>query len=170
MTDEQTGNETVDQSGQAGGQTEVGEPATEGGGGEQPKTEGGQLRDKLEETIERNRKLESQLRKSAFREAGFNPDEGHGKALAELYDGDPDAEQIQQFAQEYSFQPNLAGSVPTSEEANREGATQRTAQVMSSSESTEGLSLEDQVTQAEQQGEWQKAFALKGQLQKQAYE
>lgn len=163
MTDEQTGNETVEGT-EAAQQEGSGEEAT------QQKSEGGQLRDKLEETIERNKRLEAQLRKSAFREAGFNPDEGHGKALAELYTGEPDAEQIRQTAEEYGFQPNSGAAQLTPEEANREQAGQRTSQVMSSSQSTEELTLQDQVTQAEQQGEWQKAFALKGQLQKQAYE
>lgn len=157
MTDEQTTQETAEEPETT--QTEAGEETS------QPKSEGGQLRDKLEAEIEKRKALEDRLRKSAFKEAGFDPEKGHGKLLAQVYDGEPDADAIRQVAEEHELSPNLsAPQQRTEEEVNRQQAGQRTDQVMGSSQPSDELSIEDQITQAEQSGDQATATALKMEL------
>lgn len=128
-------------------------------------TPGGKLRQELNRFKDENKELKAKLRDNSFRQAGFDPESGHGKALSQLYDGEPDPEQVKQAAEEYGFQPNLVtpAQAQTEEEVNREQAGQRVEQVQASSQSTEELSIEDQWTQAQQEGDWQRAGALKSQ-------
>lgn len=156
MTDEQTTQETAE---------EPETTQTEGGGEtSQPKSEGGQLRDKLEAEIEKRKALEDRLRKSAFKEAGFDPEKGQGKLLAQVYDGEPDADAIRQVAEEHELSPNLSAPQRSEEEVNRQQAVQRSDQVMGSSQPSEELSIEDRITQAEQSGDQATATSLKMEL------
>jgi|TARA_R110000782_G_scaffold40254_6_gene93015 hypothetical protein len=100
---------------------------------------------------------------NAIKDAGFDPSSGQGKALKDLYKGDLEANAIKQFAAEnYGW-----GSTP---EAVTEQATQKarviTSQqnldtVIEASVPVEQVSVDDQINQAQSDGDWKTSSALK---------
>lgn len=109
----------------------------------------------------KNTELTSKLMQSAFKEAGLNPLEGLGKAVAKLYDGEPDAAAITQFAkEEYGWTPGTGPSQSNTADAVAAGQ-QRVDQALAGATSvTPEPDLNAQITQANQEGDWQKALEL----------
>lgn len=76
-------------------------------------TPGGGLRKQLEKALAKNKVNEAKIRTSAFKEAGIDTQTGLGKAIAQVYDGELDADAILEFAHtEYGHVPTPAGQQP----------------------------------------------------------
>lgn len=133
-------------------------------GGEDPKG----LRKQLEAAQAEIKELKTFKRTTAFKEAGFDPDSGYGKALARTFEGEPTPEAIREYAKnEYGWEPEQTQAAPerTEAETQREQAQGRADQVTASSTSVEPPDdLQGQIAKAEADGDWQTAGALKSQL------
>lgn len=112
------------------------------------------------ELLAQNNQLTSKLMASAFKEAGLDPLEGLGKAVAKLYEGEPEADAIARYAQEeYGWQPVTSTSNAGTEQAQ---AQQRVDQAMSATQPlTAQPELANQIQEAERAGDWTTALALK---------
>lgn len=83
------------------------------------------------EIAKRDATIESQqavLREYAFTQAGIDPTQGIGKAIAELYKGDANAEKIREFAASYGYTPATSGSEVTADQQQGELNTHIAAQ------------------------------------------
>lgn len=123
---------------------------------------GGGLRAQLEKALEENRTLKGTIRESAFKQAGFDPNEGPGALIAKTYDGEATVEGITEFAKQYGLAPNAGKQQssqtegedqPTPEQlrAQGEGALDQVAQGTVSSLDP---SIDDKIAKAEAEGDW----------------
>lgn len=106
--------------------------------------------------------LNSKLMASAFETAGLNPLEGLGKAVAKLYDGEPDAAAVATYAKdEFGWEGPPRKGLPgeVAEAQARTDAAQIGSQPLVSE-----AELTDQITTAERAGDWQEAVRRKVQL------
>lgn len=102
--------------------------------------------------------LKGRLRRAAFAEAGIPTDSGLGKAIADLYNGDPDPAEVLAFAQGYGWEGKPAApSAARKVEAAQAEADAITAQATSIEPST----IDDEIAKAEGEGRYQDAFNLK---------
>jgi len=121
-----------------------------------------QLREQLKKTEAENKELKSVMADSVFKEAGFDTSAGEGKALKSLYDGELKPDAIKQFASEnYGWGQS---SEVTEQEAQRSRVV--TSQdsldtVIEASVPVEPVGIEDQINQAQADGDWQTSSALK---------
>lgn len=124
--------------------------------------EGGSgLRKQLETVLAENKALKGQLRTTAFKTAGFDPDTGPGKALAKLYDGEPDVDAIRAFAKdEFGFEPDGSAAAPDPAAA-RQAGEERLATVSNSALPARDPSLDGEIAEAEASGNWDLADRLK---------
>ena len=103
--------------------------------------------------------LSSQLMQAVVREVGLDISRGPGKAVADFYTGDPDPEQVREFAVQYGWEPpkpvepGLAGEV-------RE-ARQRVDQAVAGGRPAETANQADIVKEAEAKGDWVTALRVK---------
>ncbi len=119
---------------------------------ETQESEGSALRKKLEEVLAENKAYKARERERAFKDAGYDPQDGHGKALAKLYDGDPDPAAIAQFAKdEFGWEPPAA--TPSPEQQRAEGE-QRLQQLNSNALPPRDPSDDDLIAKAEAEGDW----------------
>ena len=123
-----------------------------------------QMRERIKELEAVEKEFKSVQMGNAIKDAGFDPDSGQGKALKDLYKGDLQADAIKQFAQEnYGW----GSETPTTEDPQ---AAQK-ARVVSSQQSldtvieasvpVEPVGLDDQIAQAQADGDWATSSALK---------
>lgn len=115
---------------------------------------GSALRQQVEDLKAENKTFKQQARTRAFKDAGFDPESGAGKAVAKLYDGEPDPEAIQQFAkEEFGFEPDgTSGSQPTN--GDEPSGDDRLASLNSGHIPPREPSIDDQIKQAESSGDW----------------
>lgn len=101
----------------------------------------------------------------ALKEAGFDPTSGPGKAIAQLYDGDPDPEAIREFAAaEFGFQPAPTGDdVPVTPEQQRAQGEDRLRMISAGVLPVRDLTDNDKIAQAEAAGDWQTVGRLNAQ-------
>lgn len=116
----------------------------------------------LAEERTRNTELTSKLMQSAFKEAGLNPLEGLGKAVAKLYEGEPDAAAVAQFAkEEYGWSGSAQTSSADTASAVAAGQQRVDSALAGSSPITAEPELRQQIQEAERAGDWTTALALK---------
>lgn len=115
------------------------------------------LRKQLEAALSENKQFKSRERQRAFKDAGYDPDAGNGKALAKLYDGDADPESIRAFAKaEFGWEPptgegaSPAGSPAPDSPSDWDKLNQATATGGTSSDPTD----DDRIAKAEAEGDW----------------
>jgi hypothetical protein len=99
---------------------------------------------------------------NAIKDAGFNPDTGAGKALKDLYKGELQADAIKEFASQYGW--GDAPAEPTQEELQRQrvvSSQNNLDTVIEASVPVEPVGLDDQIAQAQADGDWQTSSALK---------
>jgi len=123
-----------------------------------------QMRERIKELEVVEKEYKSVQVANAISDAGFDPSSGQGKALKDLYKGDLQPEAIQQFAKE-----NYGWGSETPTEADPQAAQK--ARVVSSQENldtvieasvpVEPVGINDQIAQAQQDGDWQTAANLK---------
>jgi hypothetical protein len=100
---------------------------------------------------------------NAIKDAGFDPSSGQGKALKDLYKGEMDSDSIKQFASE-NYGWGASPDQVTEQEAQRSRVI--TSQdsldtVIEASVPVEPVGIDDQINQAQSDGDWQTSSALK---------
>jgi len=122
-----------------------------------------QLRTQLKKTEAEKKELMAFKSDFVFKEAGFDPSSGQGKALKDLYKGDLEADAIKAFAAE---QYGWGESTPAVQEQEAQKERVVTSQnnldaVIDASVPVEPANVNDQIATAMQDGDWKKSSALK---------
>jgi len=121
-----------------------------------------QMRERIKELESAEKELNSVKMANAIKDAGFNPDTGAGKALKDLYKGELQADAIKEFASQYGW--GDAPAEPTQEELQRQRVVSSQANldtVIEASVPVEPVGLDDQIAQAQADGDWATSSALK---------
>jgi hypothetical protein len=127
----------------------------------QPADEAKGLRAQLEATIAENKALKAEKLRASFEALGLSPDTGLGKAIAKEYDGEISTEALAVYAKdEYGWEGEVTASNPVAPAI--QAGNERLEQIAATSGSVPVPSQQDELAQAEAEGDWQKAMALKG--------
>jgi hypothetical protein len=121
-----------------------------------------QMRERIKELESAEKELNSVKMANAIKDAGFDPDNGAGKALKDLYKGELQADAIKEFASQYGW--GDAPAEPTQEELQRQRVVSSQANldtVIEASVPVEPVGLDDQIAQAQADGDWATSSALK---------
>ena len=123
-----------------------------------------QMRERIKELEGVEKEYKSVMMDSVIQDAGFDPASGQGKALKDLYKGELEVDAVKQFAEE-----NYGWSSETPTEVTQEQAQK--SRVVTSQESldtvieasvpVEPVGIDDQIAQAQQDGDWQTSSNLK---------
>ena len=123
-----------------------------------------QMRDRIKELEGVEKEYKSVKMDKVVQDAGFDPASGQGKALKDLYKGELEVDAVKQFAEE-----NYGWSSETPTEVTQEQAQK--SRVVTSQESldtvieasvpVEPVGIDDQIAQAQQDGDWQTSSNLK---------
>jgi len=123
-----------------------------------------QMRERIKELEGVEKEYKSVKMDSVIQDAGFDPASGQGKALKDLYKGELEVDAVKQFAEE-----NYGWSSETPTEVTQEQAQK--SRVVTSQESldtvieasvpVEPVGIDDQIAQAQQDGDWQTSSNLK---------
>lgn len=118
---------------------------------------GSTLRKQVEDLSEQVKTYRQKDRTRAFRDAGFDPESGPGKALAKLYDGDADPEAIQQFAKdEFGFEPQSGSTSTQTQQTQRQPSGDAAISSLSAGTiAPREPSNDDQIAEAEKNGDWE---------------
>ena len=122
-----------------------------------------QMRERIKELEAVEKEFKSVQMGNAIKDAGFDPSSGQGKALKDLYKGEMDSDSIKQFASE-NYGWGASPDQVTEQEAQRSRVV--TSQdsldtVIEASVPVEPVGIEDQINQAQADGDWQTSSALK---------
>jgi hypothetical protein len=121
-----------------------------------------QMRERIKELESVEKEFKSVQMANAIKDAGFDPESGEGKALKDLYKGELQADAIKEFASNYGW-----GEVPpqaTQEELQRQrvvSGQNSLDTVIEASVPVEPVGLDDQIAQAQADGDWQTSSNLK---------
>ena len=121
------------------------------------------MRDRIKELEGVEKEYKTVQMDNAIQSAGFDPASGQGKALKDLYKGDLEADAIKAFAAEnYGW----GEDAPAVQEQEAQKARVVTSQdsldaVTQASVPVEPADVNDQIAQAQQDGDWQTSSALK---------
>ena len=121
-----------------------------------------QMRDRIKELESVEKEFKSVKMANAIQEAGFDPESGEGKALKDLYKGELEAKAIQEFASNYGW--GNAPTEPSQEELQRQrvvSSQDSLDTVIEASVPVEPVGLDDQINQAQADGDWQTSSNLK---------
>lgn len=121
------------------------------------------MRERIKELEGVEKEYKSVQMGNAIKDAGFDPSSGQGKALKDLYKGEMDSDSIKQFASE-NYGWGASPDQVTEQEAQRSRVI--TSQnsldtVIEASIPVEPVGIEDQINQAQADGDWQTSSALK---------
>ena len=121
------------------------------------------MRERIKELEGVEKEYKSVQQDKVIQEAGFDPASGQGKALKDLYKGDLEVDAIKAFAAE---QYGWGEEAPAVQEQEAQKARVVTSQdsldaVAQASVPVEPADVNDQISQAMQDGDWQKSSALK---------
>ena len=123
-----------------------------------------QMRDRIKELEGVEKEYKSVKMDKVVQDAGFDPASGQGKALKDLYKGELEVDAVKKFAEE-----NYGWSSETPAEGTQEQAQK--SRVVTSQESldtvieasvpVEPVGINDQIAQAQQDGDWLTSANLK---------
>ena len=121
------------------------------------------MRERIKELESVEKEYKSVQMGNAIKDAGFDPSSGQGKALKDLYKGEMDSDSIKQFASE-NYGWGASPDQVTEQEAQRSRVV--TSQdsldtVIEASVPVEPVGIDDQINQAQSDGDWQTSSALK---------
>jgi hypothetical protein len=125
-----------------------------------------QMRERIKELETVEKEYKSVQMANAIKDAGFDPDTGAGKALKDLYKGELQADAIKDFASQYGW--GDAPAEPTQEELQRQrvvSSQDNLDTVIEASVPVEPVGLDDQIAQAQADGDWSTSSALKAHKQ-----
>ena len=122
-----------------------------------------QMRERIKELEGVEKEFKSVQQDKVIQEAGFDPSSGQGKALKDLYKGDLEVDAIKAFAAE---QYGWGEEAPAVQEQEAQKARVVTSQdsldaVAQASVPVDPANVNDQISQAMQDGDWQTSSALK---------
>jgi hypothetical protein len=120
-----------------------------------------QMRERIKELETVEKEYKSVQMANAIKDAGFDPDNGAGKALKDLYKGELQADAIKEFASQYGWGE---APEPTQEELQRQrvvSSQDNLDTVIEASVPVEPVGLDDQIAQAQADGDWQTSSNLK---------
>ena len=121
-----------------------------------------QMRERIKELESVEKEYKSVQMANAIKDAGFDPDTGAGKALKDLYKGELQADAIKEFASQYGW--GDAPAEPTQQELQRQrvvSSQDNLDTVIEASVPVEPVGLDDQIAQAQADGDWATSSALK---------
>ena len=123
-----------------------------------------QMRERIKELEGVEKEYKFVKMNNLIQDAGFDPASGQGKALKDLYKGELEVDAVKKFAEE-----NYGWSSETPTEVTQEQAQK--SRVVTSQESldtvieasvpVEPVGIDDQIAQAQQDGDWQTSSNLK---------
>jgi hypothetical protein len=121
------------------------------------------MRERIKELEGVEKEYKSVQQDKVIQDAGFDPSSGQGKALKDLYKGDLEVDAIKAFAAE---QYGWGEEAPAVQEQEAQKARVVTSQesldaVAQASVPVEPADVNDQIAQAQQDGDWQASSALK---------
>ena len=121
------------------------------------------MRERIKELEGVEKEYKSVQMGNAIKDAGFDPSSGQGKALKDLYKGEMDSDSIKQIASE-NYGWDASPDQVTEQEAQRSRVI--TSQdsldtVIEASVPVEPVGIDDQINQAQSDGDWQTSSALK---------
>ena len=121
------------------------------------------MRERIKELEGVEKEYKSVQMGNAIKDAGFDPSSGQGKALKDLYKGELDSDSIKQFAAD-NYGWGASPDEVTEQEAQRSRVV--TSQnsldtVIEASVPVEPVGIDDQINQAQSDGDWQTSSALK---------
>lgn len=121
-----------------------------------------QMRERIKELESVEKEFKSVQMANAIKDAGFDPETGEGKALKDLYKGELQADAIKEFASNYGW--GNAPAEPSQEELQRQrvvSSQDSLDTVIEASVPVEPVGLDDQIAQAQSDGDWQTSSNLK---------
>ena len=121
-----------------------------------------QMRERIKELESVEKEYKSVQMANAIKDAGFDPESGEGKALKDLYKGELEANAIKEFASNYGW--GNAPAEPSQEELQRQrvvSGQDSLDTVIEASVPVEPVGLDDQIAQAQSDGDWQTSSNLK---------
>ena len=121
------------------------------------------MRERIKELEGVEKEYKSVQMGNAIKDAGFDPSSGQGKALKDLYKGELDSDSIKQFASEnYGWGENSDEVTEQDAQRSRVVTSQNSLDtVIEASVPVEPVGIEDQINQAQADGDWQTSSALK---------
>ena len=120
-----------------------------------------QMRERIKELESVEKEYKSVQMANAIKDAGFDPETGAGKALKDLYKGELQADAIKEFASQYGWGE---APQPTQEELQRQrvvSSQDNLDTVIEASVPVEPVGIDDQIAQAQADGDWQTSSNLK---------
>ena len=120
-----------------------------------------QMRERIKELESVEKEFKSVQMANAIKDAGFDPENGAGKALKDLYKGELQADAIKEFASQYGWGESPQ---PTQEELQRQrvvSSQDSLDTIIEASVPVEPVGIDDQIAQAQADGDWQTSSALK---------
>ena len=123
-----------------------------------------QMRERIKELEAVEKEYKTVQTDNAIKDAGFDPNSGQGKALKDLYKGELTSDAIQQFAQEQYGWTSESPTTPDPQAAQKSRVV--TSQesldtVIEASVPVEPVSVNDQIAQAQADGDWATSSNLK---------
>lgn len=114
----------------------------------------------IEELRKQNNTAKVRLMERAFADAGLNPTEGLGKAIAKEYEGDPDPAAVRKYAiEEYGWEPPEPAANPLAAVVGQ--AQARVSQAVGATNASPVQPLDLEIADAEQRGDFASSIALK---------
>ncbi len=123
-----------------------------------------QMRERIKELESVEKEYKSVKMDKVVQDAGFDPASGQGKALKDLYKGELEVEAVKKFAEEnYGWSSETPTEVSEQEAQKSRVVTSQESldTVIEASVPIEPVGIDDQIAQAQQDGDWQTSANLK---------
>ena len=123
-----------------------------------------QMRERIKELEGVEKEYKSVKMNNLIQDAGFDPASGQGKALKDLYKGELEVDAVKKFAEEnYGWSSETPTEVSAQEAQKSRVVTSQESldTVIEASVPVEPVSINDQIAQAQQDGDWQTSSSLK---------
>ena len=123
-----------------------------------------QMRERIKELEGVEKEYKSVKMNNLIQDAGFDPASGQGKALKDLYKGELEVDAVKKFAEEnYGWSSETPTEVSEQEAQKSRVVTSQESldTVIEASVPVEPVGIDDQIAQAQQDGDWQTSSNLK---------
>ena len=123
-----------------------------------------QMRERIKELEGVEKEYKSVKMDKVVQDAGFDPASGQGKALKDLYKGELEVDAVKKFAEEnYGWSSETPTEVSEQEAQKSRVVTSQESldTVIEASVPVEPVGIDDQIAQAQQDGDWQLSANLK---------